>query len=103
MDSINIQRGRDHGVNSFTAVRKACMQQGRFRSLYKGAKMKKGWSNIVKLYGSVAEVDLYVGMLMEEPVPGSKVSFSINLFSLSKLHLSLDQLLFALLLINSLL
>jgi peroxidase len=71
--SINIQRGRDHGVNSFTAVRKACMQQGRFRLLYKGAKMKKGWSNIVKLYGSVSEVDLYVGMLMEEPVFGSKL------------------------------
>ena len=40
--------------------------------------MKKGWSNIVKLYGSVTEVDLYVGMLMEEPVPGSKVNSRVN-------------------------
>jgi hypothetical protein len=71
--SINIQRGRDHGINSFTEVRKACMQQGRFRSLYRGAKMKTGWGNIVKIYGDVQEVDLYVGMLMEEPVPGSKL------------------------------
>lgn len=49
------------------------MQQGRFRSLYRGAKMKTGWGNIVKIYGDVQEVDLYVGMLMEEPVPGSKL------------------------------
>ena len=80
--SINIQRGRDHGANSFTEVRKACMQQGRFRTLYQGAKMKKGWGNIVRLYGSVTEVDLYVGMLMEEPVPGSKVFiFFLFIFS----------------------
>ena len=40
--AVNIARGRDHGINSFTEVRKACMQQGRFRGLYQGARMKPG-------------------------------------------------------------
>ena len=72
--AVNIARGRDHGINSFTEVRKACMQQGRFRGLYANARMKQGWSNIVRAYGGKQdEVDLYIGMLMEEPVPGSKL------------------------------
>ena len=54
------------------------MKQGIFSSMLK-AKVYKlnlniwkflGWGNIVKVYGDVQEVDLYVGMLMEEPVPG---------------------------------
>ena len=41
----------------------------------------QGWGNIVKVYGDVQEVDLYVGMLMEEPVPGMD---STDYFLLSK-------------------
>ena len=72
--AVNIARGRDHGINSFTEVRKACMQQGRFRGLYQGARMKPGWGNVVRGFnGKQDEVDLYIGMMMEEPVPGSKL------------------------------
>ena len=50
------------------------MQQGRFRGLYQGARMKPGWGNVVRAFnGKQDEVDLYIGMLMEEPVPGSKL------------------------------
>jgi len=70
--AVNIARGRDHGINSFTEVRKACMR--RFRGLYQNARMKPGWGNIVRAYGGKQdEVDLYIGMMMEEPVPGSKL------------------------------
>ena len=74
--AINIQRGRDHGINSYTATRDACSSQARFAHLYNAdgtAKMRPSWTNVINFYGLESEIDLYVGMLMEEPVPGAAV------------------------------
>ena len=74
--AINIQRGRDHGINSYTRTRDACSSQARFAHLYDAngkAKMRPSWDKVINFYNGEEEIDLYVGMLMEEPVPGAVV------------------------------
>ena len=74
--AINIQRGRDHGINSYTRTRDACSSQARFAHLFDAngkAKMRPSWDKVINFYNGEDEIDLYVGMLMEEPVPGAVV------------------------------
>jgi hypothetical protein len=70
--SLNIQRGRDHGLADYNAVREAY-----------GLKPVKKFSQITsdravqqalkELYGSVDNIDLWVGALAEKHVPGASV------------------------------
>ncbi|HEX4373553.1 MAG TPA: peroxidase family protein, partial [Puia sp.] len=70
--SLNIQRGRDHGLPDYNTV----------RGYYAGAKAKN-FSDITsnedlqdslkKLYGSVDNMDLWVGALAEDRLPGKSV------------------------------
>lgn len=70
--SLNIMRGRDHGLPPYNEWRnwalQACPSIGfiRFRD----------WTTkalLFKLYGSLLNVDLFVGGLAEEPLPGGVV------------------------------
>ncbi len=75
--SLNIQRGRDHGLPDYNTVRK----------FYTGS-AAKDFSDITsdpvladslkKLYGTVNNIDLWVGALAEDHVPGSSVGNTIN-------------------------
>lgn len=70
--SLNIQRGRDHGLPDFNSTRVAY-----------GLPPVKSFSEITKdsalqdklrtLYGSVDNIDLWIGGLIEEHLPGSSV------------------------------
>jgi peroxidase len=62
--SLNIQRGRDHGVPGYNAVRKAygLGPIADFRSFNKGYKA----DNLTKLYTTPDNMDLFVGIIGEE-------------------------------------
>jgi hypothetical protein len=74
--SLNIQRGRDHGLPDYNTVRK----------FYTGS-AAKNFSDITsdpdladslkKLYGTVNNIDLWVGALAEDHVTGSSVGNTI--------------------------
>lgn len=75
--SINIQRGRDHGLPDYNAV----------RQYYTGASVTS-FSQItsdtakatvlVNLYGDVNDIDLWVGILAEDRMPGKSVGTTIH-------------------------
>ena len=72
LGSLNIQRGRDHGLPNYNAVRK----------YYTGSKAVKFTqitsnpvlaSSLKELYGTVDNIDLWVGILAEDHLPGKSV------------------------------
>lgn len=73
--SINLARGREHGVGSYNNVRNFCMQHQKFGKFYRGTMpaMMQGWQQIVNLYDSPQDIDLYVGILNEQHMPGAQV------------------------------
>lgn len=70
--SLNIQRGRDHGLPGYNAVR-----------AFYGIPRARGFEDITTdpdlaarlgaVYDSVDDVDLWVGALAEDPIPGAHV------------------------------
>jgi len=75
LGSINIARGREHGVGSYEAVKRFCMQHESYRRLYNGNNpaMINGWNNILRLYDDPEDVDLYAGILNEQKMAGAEV------------------------------
>lgn len=70
--SLNIQRGRDHGLPSFAHARRAL----RLRPVTRFEDITRNPSVVSKLssvYSSAADVDLWVGGLSEADRPGSMV------------------------------
>jgi hypothetical protein len=70
--SRNIQRGRDHGLADYNTVRQAygLPTVTDFDHINKNAGIQK---HLHSLYGNVDDIDLWVGGLAEEHVPGSSV------------------------------
>ena len=70
--SLNIQRGRDHGVPSYNAMREAMglARRTAFDQITSDADLAAALSST---YGSIDEIDLWVGGLAEEPVAGSQL------------------------------
>ncbi len=74
--SLNIQRGRDHGLPNYNAARK-------FYTGTKAQNFSQVTSNktladsLQKLYGSVDNIDLWVGLLAEDHVTGTSVGNTI--------------------------
>ncbi|KAK8379097.1 hypothetical protein O3P69_019137 [Scylla paramamosain] len=67
--SVNIQRGRDHGVPSYTRARMACglPRVQNFTDL--AAEMDAGaLAKIAAVYSHVEDIDLYTGGLAERPI-----------------------------------
>ncbi len=70
--SLNIQRGRDHGLSDYNTTRA-------FYGLPKVTSFAQITSNpalqakLQQLYGNVNNIDLWVGMLAEDHVPGGSV------------------------------
>ncbi len=70
--SLNIQRGRDHGLADYNAVRKAygLMPVTSFSQISSDPDVRQ---TLQSLYGSVDNIDLWVGVLSEDHVPGASV------------------------------
>ncbi|CAI5443860.1 unnamed protein product [Caenorhabditis angaria] len=72
--SINIQRGRDHGLQSYNAYRTFC-GLGAISSFdtWQEVKEQAVRERVKQLYRTPENLDLYVGGLLEEPKQGSLV------------------------------
>ena len=70
--SLNIQRGRDHGLADYNDTREA-IGLPRVRSFAEITSDKVLQTKLASLYGSVDEIDLWVGGLAEDHVRGSSV------------------------------
>ena len=68
--SLNIQRGRDHGLPSYGVFRSFCAQQYGLRGEIQDPITLK---RLQELYNSVDDVDLWVGGLAETPLPGGRI------------------------------
>jgi peroxidase len=83
ISTIDIMRGRDYGVASYLTFRKYCDDSFKmtdsFESLISDGIITQ--ENVVKLskvYQTPRDIDLYTGMLIEEPVEGSMVGPTAN-------------------------
>ncbi|CAN5261362.1 peroxidase family protein [soil metagenome] len=70
--SLNIQRGRDHGVDDYNAVRQA-YGLPRVTSFSQITKNPVTQQQLQVLYGSVDNIDLWVGGLAEDHLPGGSL------------------------------
>lgn len=70
--SVNIQRGRDHGLASYNDVREA-VGVGRISSFAEMTSDPGLGATLASLYGSVDDVDLWVGGLAEDHVAGGSL------------------------------
>ena len=80
--SLNIQRGRDHGLPPYLEWRKYCgldqdiiqNWQGLSRVIFSGSILRK----LRQVYGHPKNIDLWVGGLLEEPVNGARVGPTVQ-------------------------
>jgi hypothetical protein len=70
--SLNIQRGRDHGLQDYNRVRLDVGLRPARSFAEITAKVERA-AALQRLYGSVDEVDAWVGMLAEDHAPGSSL------------------------------
>jgi peroxidase len=70
--SLNIQRGRDHGLPSYNDLREA-MGFDRARGFEDITKDPELQDRLESAYGDVERVELWVGGLAEDPAPGALV------------------------------
>lgn len=75
--SLNIQRGRDHGLPDYNTVRK--FYTGRAITDFKQISSDTAQTGALKrLYGNVNNIDLWIGILSEDHVPGTSVGFTMQ-------------------------
>ncbi|MEI8293655.1 MAG: peroxidase family protein [bacterium] len=70
--SLNIQRGRDHGLSDYNTTRAAygLPKVKSFAEITSDAALQ---AKLLSLYGSVDNIDLWIGGLVEDDLPGSSV------------------------------
>lgn len=70
--SLNIQRGRDHGLADYNAVRRAygLAAVTAFSDITSNGQLALA---LQQLYGSVDNIDLWVGIMAEDHVPGASM------------------------------
>ncbi len=68
--SLNIQRGRDHGLPDYNTVREAygLLKVTDFSDITSDVTLQ---ANLTTLYDSVDDIDLFIGGLAEDPLDGS--------------------------------
>jgi hypothetical protein len=75
--SLNIQRGRDHGLPDYNTVRK--FYTGRGVSNFSQITSDTAQANTLKkLYGDVNNIDLWIGILSEDHLPGTSVGLTMQ-------------------------
>lgn len=70
--ALNIERGREHGLADYNTVRQA-VGMPRARTFADITKNRDVQQKLQQLYGSVDKVDLWVGLLAEDRVPGTSM------------------------------
>jgi len=75
--ALNIQRGRDHGLPAYNAVREALGLE-RKRSFEEISDDTEVQRRLARAYTSVDDVDVWVGALAEASVPGAMVGELIH-------------------------
>ncbi len=70
--ALNIQRGRDHGLPSYAAVR-ARLKLGKLKNFGQITSDATRAQLLEDTYSSVKDIDAWVGMLAEDHVPGALV------------------------------
>lgn len=75
--SLNIQRGRDHGLADYNAARRAYGLPA-VASFAQIARNPETQRKLQELYGSVDNIDLWVGALAEDHVPGGSVGPTVR-------------------------
>ncbi|XP_027236746.2 salivary peroxidase/catechol oxidase-like [Penaeus vannamei] len=72
--SLNLQRGRDHGVASYTTVRSICdnFAISSFHDL-QGIMDAEAIESLKSVYNNVHDIDLFIGGLAEKPLLGARV------------------------------
>jgi hypothetical protein len=70
--SLNIQRGRDHGLADYNAVRQAYGLPA-VSSFSQITSNQHRAQTLAQLYGNVDNIDLWVGIMAEDHVPGGSV------------------------------
>ncbi|MBL8061615.1 MAG: hypothetical protein JNK32_01230 [Anaerolineales bacterium] len=70
--SLNIQRGRDHGIADYNTVREA-YGLGRITSFDQITSDKKIQASLAATYGNVDNIDLWIGGLSEDHLPNSSM------------------------------
>ena len=68
--TLNIQRGRDHGLPRYGHWKRFCRDQLGLESDFRN---ELTTVRLLQLYGDVDNADLFVGALAEEPLPGSSL------------------------------
>lgn len=74
LPAINMQRGRDHAIGTYTQARKTCglEEVKSFQDLSKF--MEANIANqFSQLYKNVDDIDLWIGGVVEKPLPGATV------------------------------
>ena len=72
--SINIQRGRDHGIPGYNAYRKACGLRELTSWTQRPTELEEAyWAKLKEAYESVDDIDLFAGGVAELSVRGGVV------------------------------
>lgn len=73
--AINIQRGRDHAIPPYTKWRQFCnmTEVNNFDDLAQDISDKDVRDKLQELYGSVHNIDVWVGGILEDQIKGGKV------------------------------
>lgn len=75
--SLNLQRGRDHGLADYNRVRKA-LGLGEIKD-FKDLTSRPDWEQAFEsLYGDVDDLDLWIAALAEDHLPGSSLGETIT-------------------------
>ncbi|MCA9175704.1 MAG: hypothetical protein KDB14_14565 [Planctomycetales bacterium] len=75
--SLNIERGRDHGLADYNDVREA-IGLGRVDNFSDITADVETQQKLEELYGSVDNIDLWVGALAEDHLPGASVGETLS-------------------------
>lgn len=81
LGALNIQRGRDHGLPSYTQWRQWCQLEDKVVSwddLKVDIKDDEVLTKLASVYGHPDNVDVWVGGLLEESVEGGRVGRTVR-------------------------